>query len=109
MFRVNNLPSKLKIVAGSNGKTREGTKYAVSQVVRHPDFNADNYDYSYSCIQIDGTFSWGDTIQPLLLPSADFSSGTYYTVAGWGAVVRTALMLVCSHVRGGFTCLFIFR
>lgn len=101
LFRGDNLPANFKIMAGSNGKTGEGTTYAVSQIVRHPDFNEDNYDYSYSCIQVNGTFKWGDTIQLLLLPSADFSSGTYYTVAGWGAMVRTDLILVCSHGRGG--------
>lgn len=95
------MPANFKIVAGSNGKTGEGTTFAVSQIVRHPDFNKDNYDYSYSLIQVNGTFTWGKTIQPILLPSADFSSGTYYTVAGWGAVVRTDLILVCSHGREG--------
>lgn len=88
--------SELKVVAGSNDGTT-GDKFSVKNTVTHPNYDSYSYSYDYALVQIKGTFTWGDTVTNVSLPSTNPTANTKFVVAGYGDTVS------CTHIHNTYT------
>lgn len=64
----------------------DGQVYPVEAIYYHEKWTSATQDYDVGLVRINGTFSYGPTVQPIKLASRKFKlkDGTYATVYGWG-------------------------
>lgn len=79
-------------VVGSSTDGTTGRNYSVLQIVLHPDYNSKTLDYDFSCIQINGTFYYGNK-RAHRLPATEPVTNATMMVAGYGCTVSTNTVL----------------
>lgn len=75
-------------VVGSSTDGTTGRSYSVLQIVLHPDYSSTTLDYDFSCVQIDGTFYYGNK-RAHRLPATEPATNSTMMVAGYGCTVST--------------------
>lgn len=82
--------NQLKIKVGLSSQNSPGIRlqqFNVSRIIRHPNYNASNFDYDYALIEIRGRFSFNSWVQPVALAGLGSSAqaiGNMVKVSGWG-------------------------
>ncbi|TMW44604.1 hypothetical protein DOY81_010316 [Sarcophaga bullata] len=80
-------PSYLKVHVGENSRlVVEGAEYDVAAIHYHEKWNSLTQDYDVGLVRIEGSFIFGNTVQPISLagPKYKIRDGSYATVLGWG-------------------------
>lgn len=79
--------SHLSVHVGENSRlVVEGEEYDVEAIYYHEKWNSFTQDYDVGVVRIVGSFTFGNTVQPITLASAKdkIRYGSYATVLGWG-------------------------
>lgn len=74
------------IRAGSSNANEGGQEIPWDVFTLHDNFNADDKNYDFAIVELDGEIEFDDTKQPIALPEADadVADGEILTVSGWG-------------------------
>ncbi len=100
------------MVAGEhNLNSNEGTEQSrsVSQVIRHPNYNANTMANDVAVMRVSSPFTLNSNVAAATLPSASFNPASNLVVAGWGTLssggnLPTILMKVTVPLVSAATC-----
>lgn len=81
------------VVGSSDGTT--GTSFTVKKIIMNPSYEEVYGSYDFALLKIKGTFTWGDDVGNVTLPSADPKSGVALVAAGYGDTVSHLYYLFC--------------
>ncbi|XP_047515500.1 chymotrypsin-1-like isoform X1 [Pieris napi] len=78
-------PSGFTVVVGTLSRTKGGTTYEISKVIRHKEYNKPNqFKNDIAVISTKKAIEFNKKVQPLPLPTKDITSGLSCILSGWG-------------------------
>lgn len=64
----------------------DGAQYGLSNIIYHPGFTTDVYQYDVGLLKLNRKLEFGVTVQPIKLadPQLELEYGQFLVVSGWG-------------------------
>lgn len=89
-------PSNVTVVVGTQTLAlEEGTSYAVSKIINHPEYNAKTIANDISAIRTVRKILFSKLVQPARLPTSDVAARTVATISGWGQMNVSFFFFFC--------------
>lgn len=80
----NRKPENLQILVGTNDLKAGGTRYKVSKLIAHEEYNHPHFANDIGLILIDGTIEFNEKVQPIKYTNNFVQGGAKLRVTGWG-------------------------
>lgn len=77
------------VLAGGDDATSGSQSLNTWSTTLHPKYDSTTGDYNFGLIQVDGTFSWTDSVKNVSLPTGRVNAATWLTIVGFGDAVST--------------------
>ncbi|KAF2905788.1 hypothetical protein ILUMI_00383 [Ignelater luminosus] len=85
--------SSVVIVVGTNHLDENGTKYEVSNIVLHEEYNGyPNYTNDIALLKIRKRISYSSKVRPVSLGNINIAASTSCTLSGWGFTTSSSLL-----------------
>lgn len=81
---VESKKSNVEIVVGTVNLWHSDTRFEVAELKRHPNYNKPRMANDIAIVQINGTFTFNDKVQPIKLSSPRIKHDTHASTVGWG-------------------------
>lgn len=83
---------QFSVRAGSSQQNAGGKVLNVNQIIQHPQFNPNNFDFDFSLLKLAESVSFDGNVQKIALPQQGepIKDGTEGLVSGWGSTLKTS-------------------
>ncbi|CAK8676589.1 chymotrypsinogen A-like [Clavelina lepadiformis] len=95
----------LTVVLGTTQYKNPGQSFFSTNMFCHPSYNSQTIDYDYSIIELQSDAVYSSSVQPIVVASKEYLSGTQGLITGWGKTSGGVLGQIPDNLQYAYTYL----